>query len=205
LQSWGVAYKFPAGSIRHIHTIRRDPFDPGTFWITVGDYGGECYLLRTDNKFRSLERFGDGTQIWRAVNLFFTENHVCWLTDSDIHQNYACRMLRASGQLEQGKKIDCSTWYGATTADGLHVAFTTIEKGPAIKTNRSSVLVSRDAFTWQEVLSFRKDFYRPVRLFKYGVICCPSGHLTSDNFFISGEGLVGLDGMSLRFSITETH
>ena len=87
--------------------------------------------------------------------------------------------------------------------EGLTVAFTTVERGPAIKRNESSVLVSRDAFHWEEVFAFKKDFWRPVQVFKYGVISCPSGDMSLHDFWISGEGLVGLDGCSLRVGIGE--
>jgi hypothetical protein len=64
------------------------------------------------------------------------------------------------------------------------------------------VLVSEDAFHWQKIYGFKKDFWRPVKLFKYGVIALPSGELSKDELYLSGEGLVGLDGCSMRVSIT---
>jgi hypothetical protein len=201
LDSWEIAHEFNAGSIRHIHGVYKDTFDRETMWVTVGDYAGECYFFKTVDGFHSMERYGDGTQIWRAVNLFFTPDYVCWLTDSHLDQNYACRMDRSTGQLQLGQKIDCSTWYGATTHEGLHIAFTTVEHGPAILRQESSLLISSDAFHWKEIYNFQKDFYRPIKLFKSGVICCPSGILSAKNFYISGEGLVGLDGCSLCLRI----
>jgi hypothetical protein len=186
LKSWEVACELPG--VRHVHGIHADPFDPGVFWATVGDFAGECFLVRTQDGFQSTQRFGDGSQIWRAVNLFFTKESVNWLTDSNLELNHACRMKRVDGTLEVGQDIDCSAWYGCTTREGLHVAFTTVEQGPGILSNQSSVLLSRDAFHWEKVAGFKKDFWRPVKVFKYGVISCP-------------EGLVGLDGCSIRAEI----
>ncbi len=203
LQEIEAAYTFPAGSIRHVHGVYRDPYDPQALWAAVGDFKGECHLILTRDRFKTVIPFGDGSQIWRAVSLFFTEEHVCWLTDSNLEQNYACRMQRRTGNLEIGQEVDCSSWYGCTTREGLHVAFTTVERGPAIKRNESSVLVSSDAFHWHEVFSFKKDFWRPLQVFKYGVISCPSGELSSGDLWISGEGLVGLDGRSMRVRIAE--
>ncbi len=206
---WRVAPDLSTGEpacqlpdVRHVHGIFPDPNEKGTFWATVGDFAGECYLLRTRDGFRTIERFGDGSQVWRAVNLFFTREHVCWLTDSNLELNHACRMGRKSGKLETGREIDCSTWYGCTTMEGLHLAFTTVEHGPAILSNESSVLVSEDAFHWQKVYGFRKDFWKPVQVFKYGVISCPSGEMSSEEIYLSGEGLVGLDGASMQVSIS---
>jgi hypothetical protein len=98
LDRWEVAHEFPAGRIRHVHGVFSDPVDDGALWVTVGDYAGECYLLRTRDRFATLESFGDGTQIWRAVALFFLPDHVCWLTDSHIEQNFACRAKSTSVQ-----------------------------------------------------------------------------------------------------------
>jgi len=196
-----VAHEFPVGDVRHVHGVFRDPYDEAALWATVGDYVNECYLVRTRDRFASVERFGDGTQTWRAVNLYFTPDHVCWLTDSHLEQNYACRMDRRSGQLEKGQAIACSAWFGLTTSDGLHISFTTVERGPGIQRNESSVLASSDGFHWTEIACFRKDAWRPVRVFKYGVISCPTGTMPSSEFYISGEGLVGLDGTSRRVGI----
>lgn len=204
MQTHELAHEFAPRRIRHVHCVLRDPFDPEALWVTVGDYAGECYLLRTRDRFRSLESFGDGTQIWRAVVLFFTPDHVGWLTDSHLDQNHACRMDRGSHKLEVGERVPCSTWYGLTTTDGLHVAFTTVERGPAIQRNESVVLVSQDAYHWEEVGSYRKDAWWPPRLFKFGVISCPSGPMASDDIYLSGEGLVGLDGVSLHVSVDRT-
>jgi hypothetical protein len=198
-----VAHEFPAGSIRHVHAVQRDPFDPAALWLTVGDLTGECFFFRSRDGLRTLERFGDGTQTWRAVSLLFTATHVCWLTDSEVETNHACRMERATGRLELGQTVACSTWYSATTTDGVHMAFTTVETGPAITRQESSVLVSRDAFHWSEAHAFRKDRLRPTWLFKAGIIICPSGPFTSRDFWLSGEALVGLDGRSIRAGLDD--
>jgi len=201
LASWEPACQLP--DVRHVHGVYPDPYDPGVFWATVGDFAGECYLLRTRDQFRHIEQFGDGSQIWRAVNLFFTREHVCWLTDSNLELNHACRMRRSDHVLETGQAIDCSTWYGCTTFEGLHLAFTTVERGSGILSNESSVLISEDAFHWKKIYGFKKDFWRPVQLFKYGVLACPSGLLSIKELFISGEGLVGMDGLSIKACVTQ--
>jgi hypothetical protein len=196
-----VAHEFAAREVRHVHGVHRDPYDREAFWVTVGDFAGECFILQTRDRFKTLKQFGDGSQRWRAVALYFTESHVSWLTDSHIEQNYACRMDRSTGALEIGQPIDCPGWYGATTAQGLSIGFTTVETGPGVKRMQSSVLVAEDGFHWRELMTFEKDRYRPMELFKYGVVSCASGELSNHCFWISGEGLVGLDGASMRLEI----
>ena len=196
LAQWEVAHEF--SDIRHVHGVYRDPFFDHVFWVTVGDFAGECHILRTTDNFKSFSMFGDGSQVWRAVQLFFTKDHVNWLTDSNLEPNRACRMARETGELEIGQALDASAWYGCTTQEGIHLAFTTIERGPAIQSDESSVLVSTDAFHWEKVFAFKKDFWKPVQVFKYGVISCPSGMLSLNSLYLSGEGLIGLDGVSIK-------
>ena len=200
LHAWHSAAKLEG--IRHIHGIYPDPYNIGTFWVTVGDYNGECFFLKTTDDFRTFEKLGDGSQAWRAVRLFFTQDHICWLTDSNIEQNTACRMNRKNGRLEIGQTLDASAWYGCQTSEGCYLAFTTIERGPAIQTNTSSVLFSQDAFHWQKIYGFKKDSWKPIKLFKYGVIICPSGEMSVQELYLSGEGLIGLDGISIKASIS---
>ncbi len=203
VQAWEIAHTFPAGEIRHIHGVYRDPFDPQALWVTTGDAQGECYLYQTRDRFKTIERIGQGTQRWRAVRLFFTRQYVCWITDSQLEQNYSCRWDRTTGELECGQSMEAPAWYGTTTTEGYHFAFTTVEPGPAVQRDTAGIFVSQDAFTWQEVFKFKKDTWRPMKLFKYGVINCPSGTMSNQALYISGEGLEKLDGISATLNLDE--
>ncbi|WP_437741657.1 hypothetical protein WME73_40630 [Sorangium sp. So ce302] len=196
-----VAHEFSAGSVRHVHGIFADPFDVGAAWVTTGDLDGECYLWRTRDWFRTIERFGDGTQRWRAVQLFFTADHVCWLTDSEVTQNHACRADRRSLALEVGCAIPASAWHGAQLPGPVLIALTVVERGAGVHRDTAAVLASRDGITWRELACFRKDRWSPYWLFKNGVLTLPSGHLRQDDLWLSGEALVGLDGSSVRIAI----
>ena len=197
-----MAHEFPAGSIRHVHGVFRDPCQEGLYWVATGDYAGECYLFATDASFRSIQRIGDGSQTWRAVTLYFSPSHVSWITDSHLEQNYACRWHRSDGALEVGTEVDCSAWHGTTTVDGVRVACTTVEKGPGIRSNCASVLVSRDGYSWRTACVFKKDLWRPIAIFKSGAISCPTGNNHSQDLHLSGQALQGFDGVTLRLAIT---
>jgi len=200
LCTYHVAYTFPKGSARHVHGVYSDPYFKNRLWVTVGDYEKECFLVVTDDGFKTVERIGEGTQLWRAVGLLFTEKAICWLTDSHLEQNYVVSMDRDNFQLNTHGEVENSSWYCAQTSDGLFMAATTVEKGPGVKTDNASLLVSKDGIHWEKVASFRKDFL-PLQPFGYGVISFPSGSFSSRLFWISGEGLVGLDGCSLLCSL----
>ena len=198
---WEIGYEFPSGSVRHIHGVYHDPFQPGTLWICTGDQDGECFIFRSDDNLMTMEVFGDGSQLWRAVKLHFTQEHVCWITDSQVTQNFACRMNRESGVLEKGQPIGAPVWYGTQTIEGSYLAGTTVEPGPAVQRVSAALLRSEDGFHWIEVASFEKDAWRPMKLFKYGVINFPSGDMSLNSVYISGEGLQGFDGCSMKIEL----
>lgn len=203
LNHWEIAQQFPAGQIRHIHGIFQDPFDPKALWVATGDFKNECFLFKTKDRFETVEKFGDGTQQWRAVKLFFTEKYISWITDSNLSQNHACRMRRDTGKIEIGQKIDAPGWYGTQTKEGNFISFTTVEPGAGVFTNNSSIYLSKDAYDWEQVHSFKKDIWKPMKLFKYGVIFCPSGKMSENAIYLSGEGLIGLDGKSIVISLNK--
>jgi len=200
LNKYDIAYTFDAGTIRHVHGVYRDPYCKNRLWVTVGDYEGECYFVVTDNEFETVQWIGDGTQMWRAVGLLFTNKSVCWLTDSHLEQNYTITLDRESLQLTVHDEVESSSWYCSSTSDGFFLAATTVEKGPGVKTNKALLMFSENGINWETVASFKKDLL-PMLPFKFGVISFPSGNFSSDSFWISGEGLIGLDGCSLLCSL----
>lgn len=196
LDAMDIAYTFVAGQIRHVHGVYRDPFVDGRLWVTTGDYAGENYLLFTDDEFQTVERLGDGSQMWRAVGLLFTAEKVAWITDSHLQQNYAITLDRGSLQIEKHQAFPGPVWYSATTSDGLFLAGTTVERGPGAQEKVASVWVSRDAIEWTRILSFQKDRW-PMPHFKFGTLSFPSGTYSSKQIWISGEAVRPIDGTSL--------
>ena len=189
-------YRFETPRVRHVHAIHADPHHAGRLWITMGDFAEECYVAYTDDDFSRVDFEGDGSQLWRAVGLLFEPERLHWLTDTHIEENRIVSMERATGELRVHGERSASSWYAAQTREGLFVATTTVEPGPGIHTSQVHLLASRDAVEWHEVLSFQKDRW-PVRQgFGFGSLSLPSGELSAEGFWISGEGVVGLDGRS---------
>lgn len=203
LNEYGIAYTFKSGTIRHVHGVYRDPCRQDRLWITVGDFKGECYFLIADAEFQKVQWIGDGTQMWRAVGLLFSDNSVFWLTDSHLEQNHIVSLDRETLQITIHGDVESSSWYCAQTADNVFLAATTVEEGPGVKTNKASLMASRDGINWKTLTSFKKDSL-PMVPFKYGIISFPSGNFSSNYFWISGEALVGLDGCSLLCSLEQS-
>ena len=203
-ESVEIAHEFSAGEIRHVHGVFQDPYDSEAIWVTTGDLPGECYLYVTRDKFKTVEKIGDGSQAWRAVHLHFTPDAICWITDSNLSTNHASRVQRGSDLLQKGQEFDGSAWYGLQTVEGEYIAFTTVEVGPAIRTDECRIFLSNDAFDWRKVGSFQKDSWRPMKLFKFGVINSPAGEQSSRRLIVSGEGLRGIDGKTIELDLHRT-
>jgi hypothetical protein len=200
LSFYHVAYTFPEHSIKHVHGIYADSYVRGRLWITTGDGMNECHLYYTDDEFKTVSKIGDGSQLWRAVGLLFTEETVLWPTDSDIEQNYLIEMNRRTYAIRKVREFDASGWYSTRTEDGVYIIGLTVEKGDGIKTDSAQVMVSTNTRDWDILFSFKKDKW-PMPLFKFGVVSFPYGQYSSKSFWLSGEALDGLDGCSVLCSL----
>ncbi len=201
LQRCECVYRFDEPRARHVHAIHADPYRPSRLWITMGDFEDECYLAYTDDRFASMEFLGDGSQIWRSVGLIFERDRIHWLTDTHIEQNRIVSMDRATQQISLHGERSASSWYSARTEEGIYLATTTVEPGPGIQTDRAHLLASHDAVEWSEVATFEKDIF-PMRWgFGFGSLSLPAGRLSARGFWLSGEGVKGLDCKSVFCSL----
>jgi len=200
LRSHEVAVELESPRVRHVHAVHADPFVAGRLWLTTGDFEGECFLGTSDDGLRTVRYLGDGGQLWRAVGLFFHEDRIGWLTDTHIAQNYVVGLDRASEAISIHGERDASSWYAAQTTDGLCLATTTVEPGPGIHTDRARLLVSRDGVGFEVLAEFPKDPW-PMRFFGFGSLSLPAGRFSSRSFYLSGEGVRGLEGETLHCSI----
>lgn len=138
---WDIAHQFDPGTIRHIHTLKEDPFT-GKLWFSSGDYDDESMIGWSDDGFRTINIIGKGSQSWRTAQLVFTEGAVYWGADTgslDLAGIY--RWDRASGELSMLKKNDGAILYGTRLKGGL-IAFTTDREGfPNEKDDKTRLLL----------------------------------------------------------------
>lgn len=200
-RSWECAHRFEAGEIRHVHGCFRDPVEE-EIWVLTGDREGECYMVVADPAFEELERRGDGTQLWRACNVFFEEDAVYWLMDSEVQTSWAVRWDRSTGRTRRLESFPGPIWYSKRLSDGWYVCATTCEEGPSVEDEYAHVFASRDFETWREVARFRHDGW-PKGYFKFGVVGFADGEQSSGRFYIFGEGLDGLDGTVAECTLSD--
>jgi hypothetical protein len=184
---------FAVGEIRHVHSVRYDPFREA-LWLCAGDWPRECRILRTTDGFGSVESVGAGDETWRAIQPIFLARGVFYATDAEFDPNAIYRLDRASGGRDRIASTDGPSYYGGQIGDAVLFA-TTAELCPS-QQERESVLwavVNGDA---SPVARWRKDLFgfKPmVPLFQPGHVLFPSGAV-ADYIPFTGLGLLGLDG-----------
>ncbi|HEX8252120.1 MAG TPA: hypothetical protein VF846_03145 [Thermoanaerobaculia bacterium] len=191
--------ELPAGRARHVHGVFEDPFT-GRYWIATGDFENESWLISVDRDFRNPEYLGDGSQRFRAVALFFFEDSIVWLTDSQFVQNRVMRLDRATGRVDEGMPIPSPAWFGKVLTDGWLLAGCAWEHGEGCMRDGATLLASRNGIDWTELAFWKKDRW-PAPWFRDGVIRFAPGEQHSDDFVLFGEGLRGLDGTMLRCAL----
>lgn len=199
-KTWSVVFMFPAKKVRHVHGCYFDPFEE-TIWTLTGDFKGECFALCSDLDFKNIEWIGDGSQDFRACNVFFKPDAVHWVMDSELERSYHIRLDRKTRQITREYAFPGPVWYIKTLQDGYHLAATTQETGPGVIDEYAHLMVSKDLHQWVDLCRFKKDIF-PKRYFKAGVIGFADGPQSSDSFYMFGEALKGLDGKITRCRIT---
>ena len=154
-RTWSTYYTFARGGepdgVRHIHAVQFDPYG-NRVWVATGDHDDECHIgyFEPDGRFVSV---GTGGQIWRAVSLLFTEDHVYWGTDAPQGPCGIWRWSRAGRSAEKVADIDGPVFYSCKLEDDTLVMATEIE---GVGSDHASVWLSRDGQTWRSAARLRK-------------------------------------------------
>jgi len=81
-------------SARHVHTVAVDPYT-GHVWVCTGDRNEHSQLLYSDGNGENFRLVGFGSQIWRCLSIWFTENYVYWNMDAYSDAQCCWRMPRS--------------------------------------------------------------------------------------------------------------
>jgi len=199
-KSFTIVVELDERQIKHIHGVYADKFSD-SLWIVTGDFDGECFVIESvDDSFSNLKWYGDGTQNWRPVSLFFLPETIIWVMDSPMQKAYLQSFDRTSKCITQGQYFPGPVWYSKQFDSGDAVLQTSVEIGDEVKSSDAIVFYSRDLVNWIEVARFKKDVL-PMSFFKFGVISFAEGSQSKKDFVLCGEGLVNLDGTAIRASI----
>lgn len=202
-KSWSIIYTFPAGQIRHVHGCYFDKFS-NKIWTLTGDFEGENKIQCSDLNFEEIETYGDGSQSYRAVSLFFTKSEVHWIMDSPLEKSYHFSLNRNTKEVKRLDYFNGPIWYLKELDDGYYLAGSSVEIGDGVLTNKACLYISKDLKKWEVISEFSKDKW-PMPYFKWGVIAFSNGHQSSEGFSLHFEGLKKLDGKAYICSISENN
>lgn len=91
-QKWDIVLDFESitsyrntksirNSARHIHVVAIDPFS-GTLWVGTGDEDVHSKVMYSTDFGNSFQILGLGSQEWRTLSIWFTQNYIYWNMDS---------------------------------------------------------------------------------------------------------------------------
>lgn len=167
-----VVYTFAPGIIRHVHGVFADPWD-NSLWVTAGDIGDECRILRTSDYFRSIEQVGGGDETWRCVCLQFTETGIVYGMDAQFCQNWLYVIERETGRRRALQALEGPVYYSASRGRSLYFAVTA-ELCPSQVGRAATLWEVHPDRTCTRVAIFKKDWL-PVRYFMPGTLDFPNG------------------------------
>lgn len=194
IANWEKIYQFPKGSIRHIHSIQRDPYE-NKLWICTGDEDNEILIAKTDYGFNDFEIVCKNNQKFRTIELVFEAKDVYWGSDCPYEKNKIIKYNRESkeiievnddyfkGPISNLKKLNKNKYLACTWDEGG------LEGG----NKKSHILFSKDLKDWYCLKSYDKDIY--PYLMGYGRIIFPVE--MKDKIIFSGQGLKGIDNRLL--------
>lgn len=178
-------YRFPAGSIRHVHTVDWDPYAE-CFWVSTGDSDPECTVMLLDRQGQRRETVGGGSQKWRSVSFVFTPHAVYWGTDNHTGHNHIWRWDRRSGETHSIGDVVGPVYYSAGLRD-YRIFGTTVEKGEGDQDRFGRLYAVDCEDRVHEVWKAEKDRWS-AHYFGYGVFEFAEGTLGANQFWVTMKG-----------------
>lgn len=165
---------FEKDEARHIHFVQWDSYEE-CIWMGTGDKDHECRLMRSTDNGDTWEMVGQGSQLWRAIGVSFTEDAIYWGTDagSVSDPNYIIKMDRKTRHIEKVQEVQGPCHGNAVLADGSVFVSTGIEGGENEKDRYAHVWKSEESGSFKEIIQYRKDTF-PL-IIQYGVVRFPMG------------------------------
>lgn len=198
-------YCFPAGAIRHIHTVDPDPHS-GKLWISTGDNDAECMIIVLDPQTGATQTIGQGSQMWRSVSFAFRPDAVYWGSDDPMGVNQIWRYDRASGRIAAIGEVKGPVYYNACLQDYIIFA-TTVEDGDGHQDGYGrlygvNLLNPSSSRCVIELLKRPKDQWHS-RYFGYGLFEFAEGCAGGNRFWVTAKGFRG--GLSSTlFEVSES-
>ena len=195
--TWGVAYTFPKGAIRHVHNIVHDPWG-NCLWVLTGDSGDECRILRASCDFSQVDIVLQGNQQARAVALVPAEDGLYFSSDTPLESNYVYHMDR-QGKATKLTPISSSSICGCRV--GQDIFFSSMIEPSEVNSDRHvRIYGSRGGRDWRSILDWRKDRWH-MGLFQYGNAFLPDGNNTTQYLALTTVAVESDDMVASLYSV----
>lgn len=179
-------YAFGENEIRHIHGLYFDKFTGSIFCLT-GDVERECRIIKTKDKFGSIETIGEGDESWRAVSVLFSEDSFYYGTDAEFQENKIYKVERSGSKRKEIGKVSGTVFYSKRLGNDLFFT-TTAENAPSQKKNVAAVWHVDESENCNELIKFQKDRFNKT-LFMFGTIHFPTINKFDDRLYFHLVGV----------------
>jgi hypothetical protein len=197
-RSWDVVYTFPAGAIRHVHSITYDPYRD-CLWMCTGDYGDESRIIRATPDWGVVQPVLTSGQQTRTVRPIPTAEGLYFATDTEVEQNYIYRLDPSDG-LERLHPTNGPSLWGCQVGKALFFS-TDVEPSPVQKNRAACLYGSGDGRGWNELLAWPKDRWH-MFLFQFGNIVLPTGTNTTPILAVTGSAVRNEDGVMSAWTVS---
>jgi hypothetical protein len=142
---WEVVFG-PDASLRHIHAVAPDPYNPGDVWATTGDGGGKAVMRSTSFGAPGSWQVVVSSSYWQAVQISFSPEWVFFAGDSGtgtvwvldrqhLQPTWAATNYHATMPVPGGSAGDAfyrNAFYGSVDpATGVYYASTAVDTSGA--------------------------------------------------------------------------
>jgi len=183
-----IFYQFPAHSVRHIHTVDKDPYS-NQLWVSTGDEDPECKIMLLDATTAETTLIGAGSQQWRTVSFAFRPDAVYWGTDNHLGSNEIWRYDRATAEISKIGNVIGPVYYNSCLDDAI-VFGTTMEKGEGQQDGYGRLYALDMQNELHEVWKAKKDRWS-AHYFGYGVFEFAEGRAGKNKFWVTAKGFEG--------------
>ena len=195
---WEIAYEFPIGAIRHIHSIICDKFRERVIVLT-GDFGDECAIWEFRKNFTEVKKILGSAQKYRACSARAYKEGLVIATDSPFDNNYVYLIKEKNDDIDikilaeiRGPSVFFTYYkdklvfstdveYDEITEKGLK-QYITYKRGAGVKDWYSHVYMGNVNEGFKEIAKYKKDIL-PMVTFGFGQIEFPSGEVDGKIFF----------------------
>jgi len=199
---WHSVFRFPAGSIRHIHGIYYDQYRNGA-WVLTGDENHECGLWFSCDGFQTMTGIVTGEQKVRAVSIIPLEQGVIVPMDSPFERNYIQMLDVDTGELTPVCEVPGSV-FDAVVSDGVLLVSTVVEPSDVNTDQRVAVFASLNGEHWQCIGQFERDLPQSLdRYFQYPRLVLSPNRGQSEWVYGYAIGLAGIDGNGIRWRLDD--